>query len=182
MQNEFHIEKKVRKEADEILYSKRLIELLNQYGRAEITGSYPLKLMCKKDLDISLVNSNFKPESFFELGSKIVALLKPHSVYYRDTRVRPVKNRPTNALYFGILFNDWKIDLWVIDEEWWGESKKYTDKIIESLTEEKRLLILEIKEHYKNLPEYGKLFSSKEVYRAVLEENINSLGQFQKNF
>ncbi len=81
MTNLFELEIQVRNEADEILYSKGLLELLNKYGRAELTGSYPLQLMCKKDLDISLVNAKLEADEFFELGSKIVSLLKPHSVY-----------------------------------------------------------------------------------------------------
>ncbi|MDA3861159.1 MAG: hypothetical protein PF445_08015 [Melioribacteraceae bacterium] len=174
------LEKQIRMEADEILYYKGLLKLLNQFGRAEVTGSYQLQLMCKKDLDIGLVNSNLQPVQFFELGSKIVKLLKPHSVFYRNTRIKAVKNRPTDALYFGVLFKDWKIDLWVISEEWATESQKYIDSIIGKLSKEKKEIILKIKEYYLNSPQYGRSFSSKEVYSSVLDNNIPTIEEFRR--
>ncbi|MEN8192363.1 MAG: hypothetical protein ABFS12_06070 [Bacteroidota bacterium] len=172
-------EKMIRDEADSLLYDKGLVKLLSEYGRVEFAGSYPLKMMWKKDLDISLVAPDLTPDQFFILGGKIAQLLKPHSVYYRDTRVLEVNDRPKNSLYFGIFFDDWKIDLWVIDEQWWAESEKYMRNILERLTEEKKRIILEIKKEFSNSTDYGKKYTSKLIYSSVLDGRVTSVREFK---
>ena len=46
------------------------------------------------------------------------------------------------------------------------------------ISEESRQAILEIKTHFWRHPEYHKKFASVDIYRAVLEENIRSVGEF----
>ena len=47
-------DKILRQEADDLLGSKDLRELLEEYGIPHITGSYALQLMTWRDLDIYL--------------------------------------------------------------------------------------------------------------------------------
>jgi len=173
-------ERSIRKQADSILFNRGLYKILEQFGQVELTGSYSLKLMYKKDLDISLVSPNLTINNFYKMGGEISELIKPYSVYYRNTKVKQVKGRPRNALYFGFVFDDWKIDLWVVDRERAEGSIIYSNDILNKLTDEKRLLILEIKKEYFNNNDYGKCFSSREVYSAVINKNIKSVNEFKE--
>lgn len=137
--------------------------------------------MYKKDLDFSLISPNLTVKEFYKMGGEISELINQHSVYYRNTKVKEVKERPDNALYFGFIFDDWKIDLWVVDKERAEGSEIYSNNILKKLTDKKRILILEIKKEYLTDKEYGKLFSSKEVYDAVLNKNVKSVKEF-KNY
>lgn len=174
-------EESIRKEADSILFDGGLKDLISRYGRVEMAGSYPLKMMYKKDLDITLVAPTLQPQKFFELGGKIAEHLNSYFLYYHNTRIKELPRRPVNSLYFGISFNDWKIDLWVTSEEWWSESKQYMNNILEKLTDEKKKVILEIKKEFSNSSDYGRKFNSNNVYSAVLDNHVNSVTEF-KNF
>lgn len=170
-------EEELRKKVDNILYQKGLFNLLQEYGEVNITGSYILKTMHKKDIDISLYNPNLSVAKFYELGGKIAEILKPQGGFYRNTKVQFIKNRPPESLYWGFQFGEWKMDLWVIPKEHLDESIEYSDKILENMTEEKRELILEIKQ--KASSNYNKKYSSRELYSAVFKEEIKSVEEFK---
>ena len=172
-------ERVIREQADTLLFKKGLYKILKKYGNVLLTGSYSLELMYKKDLDISLVSPNLTVKDFYKMGGEISELINPHSVYYRNTKVKEINGRPDNALYFGFIFDDWKIDLWVVDKERTEGSEIYSNNILNKLTDEKRILILEIKKEYLDSKEYGKIFSSREVYDAVINKNIKSVKQFR---
>jgi len=138
-------ESQVREQADSLLFKKGLYKILEKYGTVLLTGSYSLKLMYKKDLDISLVSPNLSVKEFYKMGGEISEIIQPHSVYYRNTKVKRISGRPDNALYFGFIFDDWKIDLWVVDKDRAEGSEIYSNNILKKLTDEKRILILEIK-------------------------------------
>ncbi|MCP5062461.1 MAG: hypothetical protein GY936_08365 [Ignavibacteriae bacterium] len=173
-------ERVIREQADTLLFKKGLYKILEKYGNVLLTGSYSLKLMYKKDLDISLISPNLTVKEFYKMGGRISELINPYSVYYRNTKVKKINGRPDNALYFGFIFNDWKIDLWVVDKERAEGSEIYSNNILKKLTDEKRILILEIKKEYLTNKEYGKVFSSKEVYDAVINKHVKSLKEFKK--
>ena len=180
IKNLFEYEKQIRKEADFILYEGGLKKIIAQYGRVEMAGSYPLRMMYKKDLDITLVSSQLQPQKFFELGGKIAEHLGSHFLYYHNTRIKSLPLRPTNALYFGVSFKDWKIDLWVTSEEWWKESEIYMNNILNKLTDERRMIILELKKEFSNTSDYGRKFSSKQIYSSVLDHGVKSIDEFKE--
>lgn len=171
-------EELLRKEVDQILYGKGLYDSLCKYGEVEITGSYVLKTMYKKDLDISLYNPKLSVVDFFKMGGEIAEILNPHGGFYRNTKVKFVNNRPPEAFYWGFQFADWKMDLWVVTKEHMDGSIKYAQNIINKMTEEKRRLVLEIKQ--KASSNYNKIYSSRELYEAIFEEDINSIEKFEK--
>jgi len=135
--------------------------------------------MLKKDLDISLVNPSLSLESFFELGHRLATLLRPHSIHYRNTRVKPIADRPRESLYWALLFEDWNIDLWLVPEYYYLESEKYLGAICAALTPEKRTLILDIKTQAMSEGIYNKQFGSRELYQAVCFEEVHSYFELQ---
>jgi hypothetical protein len=46
--------RKIRQEADKLQHENKLLEILSQFGRPHISGSYELDLMTWRDLDIYL--------------------------------------------------------------------------------------------------------------------------------
>ena len=172
-------ELQLRKDVDELLYEKGLNKILEKYGEVYLTGSYLLKTMLKKDIDISLLNSEITIPGFFKLGGEVAAFLKCHGGHYRNTKEKSVNSRPPESLYWGFEFADWKIDLWIVPKYHLDESIEYSESIINKMDEEKRKLILEIKNVVSS--NYNRKYSSKEIYDAVLEKNILSLEEF-KNY
>lgn len=169
-------EENLRKEVDKILYERGLYDLLGEYGEVLLTGSYILKTMYKYDLDISLYNPELTVKQFYELGGRLAEMLEPHGGFFRNTRVKFVENRPLEALYWGMQFGEWKLDLWVITKEHFNGAVEYCDNIIKQMTDEKRKLILEIKN--KASSNYNRKYSSKELYAAIFKEDVKSIEEF----
>ena len=88
----------IRKEADELLGSKGLRSLLEDYGTPHVTGSYALKLMTWKDLDIYLEQTDLSEESFFSLGGRIASYLAPVKMSFRNERINRTPNLPSRSL------------------------------------------------------------------------------------
>ena len=63
-ENLLDIDASIRKEADEIIYSKGLHNILSEFGLAFYTGSYSLHLMTWRDLDIYLETENISEKRF----------------------------------------------------------------------------------------------------------------------
>lgn len=177
MENLLKKEENLRKEVDDILYQKGVLKLLEEYGEVHLTGSYILKTMYKKDIDISMFNPDLSVPQFYELGGRLAEILNSQGGFYRNTKVQFVKNRPSESLYWGFQFDDWKMDLWVIPKDHLEESIEYSDKIIKNMTEDKRKLILEIKN--KAGSNYNKKYSSRELYSAIFNEGIKSIDEFE---
>src|SRR5689334_17744917 len=111
----------IRNEADEIIYKKGLHKILSAFGHPHYTGSYALKLMTWRDLDIYLQYENISEEKFFELGAEIVASFQPVKMSFRNERLARTQGLPP-GLYWGIYLGDekagaWKIDIWAMNED-----------------------------------------------------------------
>src|ERR1051326_8117974 len=110
----------IKKEADEILHSKGLLQILNSFGTPHISGSYSLDLMTWRDLDIYLEAGNITTKDFFLLGEKIATALNPLKMSFRNEIIAKTKGLP-NGLNWGIYLGNeragaWKIDIWLVKE------------------------------------------------------------------
>ena len=169
----------IKREADSLLHDDGLEQVLKRYGEVKYVGSYELDLMLKKDLDISLINPQLSLDAFHELAREVSDLLHPHSMHFRNTRIKAVENRPPDALYWGFVFRDWNIDLWLVDAAYYIESVHYMQRIRKLLTHRNKLHILDIKKQAIDNHEYGKGFGSREIYNAVLDHGISSYEAFR---
>jgi hypothetical protein len=172
-------------EANKILNECGLSEILGKYGNPVPTGSYMLGLMTWRDLDIYLETNDITESSFFKLGEELVSALKPQRMHYRNEFLGKTPGLPL-GYYWGIYATglvspeEWKIDLWAISSEQLKSLQKGMDELKTSISEERRQIILEIKSHYWNHPEYRKGFHSLDIYQAVIEENIRSIKGFAR--
>jgi hypothetical protein len=172
----------LRTEADEILWGMGLHSLLQEYGQVQVTGSYALKLMAWRDLDIYLVTERLSLSAFFELGGRIAEWLGPARIHFRNERIARTDGLP-GGLYFGIYLGSggertWKIDLWCITPQQYQELRAYHEGIASRLTDPLRLNILAIKSQCWMKPGYRRTYSSGDIYRAVLEEGVQDLAGF----
>ncbi len=175
-------EAEIRGEADRLLASG-FQQILDDYGEVHVIGSYLLHLMAWRDLDIHLVKSALERNSFFTLGSRLVDLLRPHRMHYRDETIVGTPGLP-KGLYWGIYLGDerngaWKIDVWSSDRGEFERIRSYGDQILSRLTERKRETILRLKAACWQHPEYRRRFSSADIYEAVLECNVVDMEGFQ---
>ena len=171
-------------EANAILYGYGLLEILGKYGTPIIQGSYALNLMTWRDMDIHLENDEISIRDFFNLGLDIATKLKPRRMSYRNELIGKTDNLP-KGLYWGIYTKltfpeEWKIDIWAMDSDQIRSCCKRFKDLKSKISEKNRFTILMIKSHFCGHPEYRKRFSSTDVYKSVIEENVKSVEEFSK--
>lgn len=172
----------LRREADDFLWSNKLYALLSEYGIPKLHGSYALKLMTWRDLDIYLIHEKMAMSTFFALGGHLAELLCPHRMSFRNEYLAQSKGLP-KGFYWGIHLgnerqNSWKIDLWAIEQQEYQQLAAMSDVIASRLSEASRIRILEIKYHCWRDPHYRKEYTSVDIYHAVLDEHVESVVQF----
>lgn len=177
-----NLDQALRAEADGLLWGKGLHPLLERFGQVQITGSYALKLMAWRDLDLYLVTEELRLSEFFCLGGKIADLLTPTKMSFRNERVARTEGLPV-GLYWGIYLGDeragaWKIDLWAVSKEQFRALDEFCQNIERRLTAAARRKIIEIKAQCWMKPGYRRTFSSRDIYEAVLAEGVGDLAAF----
>lgn len=177
------LDEAIRAEADEILWERGLHRLLAEYGEVYPTGSYALRLMTWRDLDLYLVAPDITVGAFFGLGRQIAELLGAPRMHFRNERVGHTAGLPRDGLYWGIYMGDeragaWKIDLWAMDEEEHSRLQAYLDAIAARLSSKARRCILRIKSACWMRPGYRLRYSSQDIYEAVLDHGVADAGAF----
>ena len=173
----------IKNEADDILYRQGLLNMLSRYGIPYITGSYALSLMTWRDLDIYVQKENMSEADFFRLGAEINRHFHPVKMSYRNERIAQTKELPA-GLYWGVYFGNerkdaWKIDIWAVDDKECRKLLKYCDDIAAKLNTFSKQIILTIKSHCWQDPEYRRSYTSKDIYAAVLDHGITNLEEFK---
>jgi hypothetical protein len=176
----------LRAEADRLLASG-LRSVLENYGQIHVIGSYALRLMTWRDLDIYVVPQKVAPQQldkrgFFDLGARIAELLKPHRMHFRDETEVATPGLP-KGFYWGVYLADepyggWKIDIWAEAEAGFAATRAYGERIAARLSEANRAAILRIKSALCSHPEYRRGFSSTDIYTAVLDHGVTDVEGF----
>jgi hypothetical protein len=83
----------IRAEADRLLGSG-LQAVLSQFGEVSVIGSYALRLMAWRDLDIEVVPDEPSRRAFFDLGYRVAECLLPTRMHYRDETVAQTPGLP----------------------------------------------------------------------------------------
>ena len=176
------VDKTLRAEADTLLYERGLRKLLEEYAPVHITGSYTLRLMVWRDLDIVMDAPAITIPEFFELGKRITLLLSPWKMFFTNNRDRNGGRYP-RGLYWGIRLGDvrrgaWKIDLWAFDSSESRDKLRGCEALASRLNEENRLIILNLKSQLWDKPRYRDTITSQDIYEAVLEHGVHTLAGF----
>ncbi len=171
-------------EAGALLDASGLLEILSRYGRPHVQGSYALRLMTWRDLDIYLEAEELPAESFFAMGGQIAQALRPIRMSFRNNHIEGDAGLP-DGLYWGIRVGStgqdgWKIDIWALNEEVCQQKLAFHEDLASRMTRESREPILRIKSRFCHHPEYRRSFSSMTIYEAVLNHGVSDVEEFRK--
>jgi hypothetical protein len=175
-------ERTLRAEADALLRRYGVLGTLRRFGTPHIIGSYAMRLMTWRDLDIYLEMPSCETTSFLELGCEVGKALAPRRLSFVDHLHFP-PTEGLHGLYWGIRTDDlsrggWKIDLWGVAPPVCAERLAYGERLAARIDAQGRRSILAIKHEVCRLPEYRKTITSHHVYEAVLSGNARTIADF----
>ena len=178
----FEQNKLIKGEADVLLHEKNIMQLLNKYGIPTISGSYALDLMTWRDLDIYLETDTMNEEKFFRMGGELCNLFSPLRMQFRNEKLAQTGGLP-NGFYWGIYIGNermggWKIDVWAVDDDECERLLAYCETIKKQLNETSTCAILSIKSQCWNDPEYRRIYTSSDIYDAVLKNGVKDVDDF----
>ena len=129
-------------EADALLHDHGLLEILQKNGNPVVTGSYILKLMTWRDLDVNLESNEMTVERFFDLGKELAVRLKARRMSYRNETLGEIPTLP-RGLYWGLYITltfpaEWKIDVWAINSDEARSRREETENLERKLTAKNR--------------------------------------------
>jgi hypothetical protein len=171
---------KLKTEADLVVLTCRLPQLLAGYSRWFIGGSYSYDLMCWRDLDVYILDPEHDLKKSFDVAYEVTRRLAANkSRFTNNLGAEP------DGLYWGIKLGDvlqgaWKLDLWFLDQSGFDEHAAYTARMNERLTADSRARILSIKAAYWQKPEFRDTITSDLIYRAVLDNNVVDVSGFER--
>jgi hypothetical protein len=173
---------KIKEEADKLLSETKLYELLGQFGKVELGGSYAYDLMVDRDLDFGVAVESITPEIKSRIASLFASQTWAYSVNMTDrVNFEPLSNLGApRGLFLGLTIpfpkDRWNIDVWFLVEE-----ELPTDELadlIAKASQEQKDTILQIKYELLNNSQKEKGITSAEVYKAVLKDSISSTKEF----
>ncbi len=172
--------KRIKSEADLVVLTVRLPQLLAAYPAWFIGGSYSYDLMCWRDLDIYILDPEHDLKQCFDVAFEVTRRLSANKSRFTNN----IGGEP-DGYYWGIKLGDirqgaWKLDLWFLDQSGYDRHAAYSEDLNRRLTPETRSSIMTIKEAYWRRPEFRDTVTSDMIYRAVLENHVRELGEFER--
>lgn len=170
----------LRHQADIILQDLDLKNFLMRFGKVIFVGSYALELMSWEDIDI-VVSTNPNYKDYLEAVNYFFPKDNVYSMNIQDFRKSIYPDRP-QGIYCGVSYlakpsTFWKIDIWFMSHSTAIDVMQGVEK---KLNNENRSVILKIKNEMRDKTTYGKQVSGMDVYKAVLDEGITTLEDFEK--
>ncbi|MBN2053444.1 hypothetical protein JW905_00895 [bacterium] len=178
-----HAAAHLRQEADRLLQHTALLTLLAGYGTVHLTGSYCYDLMTWRDIDLCVATNDLSTPAMFELGRAMAALPHVGSMYYRNELVMQTKGNPL-AVFWCVDFYlpdaiDWKVDILLASPEEVQRVLTPGQELMSRITPAAREAILRIKGELGGRPGYRREFGSRAVYRAVIEDQVATLEEWE---
>jgi hypothetical protein len=162
----------------------QLDQLLPRLGEVNRVGSAALGLMVWRDIDLTVVCTKLALEPVTAVGARLAAHPRVNTITFRnDTEQWKTNPNYPDGLYLGVGYraptnNDWKLDIWFVDEPERQPDLAHMRWMPEKLTLEARTTILLIKSAWASRPEYGKSVKSVDIYSAVLKDGVRTLVAF----
>ena len=176
--------RQLHQEASELLNKEGLLSMLNAFGTTEVIGSYTLDTMTWPDIDISMnLPDEQNVECFFELGKRIATRFQITKMSYSNHFIRNFRGFD-HGLYWGIQLHykerEWKIDLWGYGDADYQAHIADANALYSQLQQADHTAILRIKHVICQHPDYrGNVYNSMAIYRAVLEDKVESVDEFK---
>jgi hypothetical protein len=162
--------------ANKILNELRLMEKWSEIGETYLVGAVAYDLIVNPDIDIETFCINPQPDKVFNILTDLSTNSNVVEIKYRN-----YMRTSFNGLYFKLLYkyentDIWNIDMWLFPHNHKGPlSRDLIHKMSQVLTDEKRRIILRIKE---GLAKEGKEIPSIYVYQSVIDNNIQHTEEF----
>lgn len=172
----------IRQEADRLLSTTRLQDLLSEFGNVDLGGSYAYDLMVDRDLDFGVVVNEVTTELKAKIAFTFASQSWAYSVNMTDrVNFEPLSNLGApRGLFLGLTIpfpvERWNIDVWFTITN--TSPKDELAELIAQATDEQKQTILEIKYELMKSGNKKKGVTSAEVYKAILLKGISNTTEF----
>ncbi len=161
-----------------ILQELRLIDRWSAIGRPVIVGATSYGLMVAPDLDFEIFYDGEPP---IESGFSILTACALHPSVTKASFTN-LLDGPDEGLYWQLRYlhegEEWKIDMWTLRHDHPGPLSSWlVEPMQAALTDQTRCTILTIKQALAACPDLR--CGSIHVYRAVLDDGVTNLEEFQ---
>lgn len=170
--------KSLQEEAQRILQELNLFSIIGTISEPELVGSATNGLMVMPDIDIHAWVKEPDLSAVANLFSTLVKMPTIQMVHfnnYRELRRDFRKDRINfpHAYYVGLRTTrpsgEWKVDMWFGKH---GELGDYDATELNTITDEQRLVILRLKEMWKDGKGYRDGVLSTDFYKAVMRHGV----------
>ncbi|TNM67081.1 hypothetical protein FHN55_11135 [Streptomyces sp. NP160] len=172
-------------EAGEVVDELDLDALLSTAGQPHRVGSSRLGLMVWRDVDITVVCERLDVVVVSGLAGQLLQRGDVREVTVRSEVGRLNTDPATypDGVYLQVRYapahrEEWKLDVWFVDEPDRQPDLRHVTTLPALLDEPARDAVLAVKEHWAARPEYGSAVTSADVYRAVLEDGVRDVADF----
>lgn len=162
--------------AHQILDELALLERWGAHGDVVVCGSVGMELVVRPDIDLEIHSETAGVAEGFAIVSAIAELPGVRELRYMDSR-----DDRGNGLYWKLIYQyqdeRWTIDNWLFRSTSGDATRQRMERIKRAMTGEQRDTILAIKEAGLAV---GIRAHGHWLYRAVLNEGIRTLGEYQE--
>ncbi|HRI05691.1 MAG TPA: hypothetical protein PLV59_01970 [Candidatus Dojkabacteria bacterium] len=176
-----------KRTALDILQDVKAFELFSSIGKVVVIGSLRLDVMYRNDIDLFVLSDDIHNTKAKEVTKRLLDSNKFQTVAVADYQTYPENDFPKGYYWELIVVKNnekWKFDIWYLrpDEEYTKLVLSCIESFEKILKEhpEKREIILKIKEAYFDGIKYKDKVKSIDIYKAVLENSIDSVDSFTK--
>ena len=168
---------KLREEADLVMRSIGLEEILRPYGEITPTGSYFLDVMVYPDVDLYMPKVSVG--QLFEIGARLADVSIVTRVVFEKSNV---PNLPGGLflqprIHYGDWERPWKIDIWSLDASVIAEKMSQMRHFADGMTPAVREQILHYKFSLLNDEQRTPSFSGYFIYKAFMDEGLSGFDQ-----
>ena len=174
---------KIRENADRILYEYGLLDMLRPLGTLHVIGSYRMDMMAWNDLDIDIENDTMNLDNLYQLTASILKAFHPSWYEAKEERTSEGKTVWFHGFEAVVGGELWNVDLWFFDRETIEAAEQYCDDIVRAASAVQKERIIMIKQELMKRGLYSfEKFHSIDVYRAVLDRNIQNTDEFLERY
>lgn len=177
-----HHARAIKEEAEKLLDTTHIRELLAQFGKVDLGGSFAYDLMVDRDLDFGVAVESITVATRTKIASLFASQPWTYSMNMTDrVNFEPLSNPGApRGLYLGLTIpfpkERWNIDVWFIVSD-----ELPPNDLAEQMTQatqEQRAAILQVKYDLMKRGAKEKGVTSAEIYAAVLNKHITTTEEF----
>ncbi|GIO39513.1 hypothetical protein J41TS12_43740 [Paenibacillus antibioticophila] len=177
---------RLQAEAAELVEELNLQRLLETAGTPVKVGSAALGLMAWRDLDMTVICSKLNITAISSVVTELMSNPRVRQLKWMndtgDWNTDPVY---PDGYYIGLDYqsrrgNEWRLDIWFVDEPEKQPDLQHIRTIPGRLTSEAVVSILSIKAVWASRSEYGKQVKSFDIYTAVLDDQVRTPAEFEQ--